>query len=685
MKDDEFYMLYDFWDGCTTTSRVRYGYDTEGRIATLAATNTANRGLQVEYLNESGYNYGYTLTTPNGATLTRTVTRDSYRRSLTLDCTTRFNNVVVASFAYTFDAHSRPIARNNDRFAYNDRDEIIGAIIGTNHIEHAYDTIGNHLFLAYNSATNIYANNALNQTVAQYSIVSHGGTEPRSGEGVQGEELAFTTNKLAWSAQGGLQRDVRFIYAFDAEDQLVSVTSSTLTNGAIRVVNAYDYRHRRISKTVYTMRDDSPPTSPLAPPLPIAHRTWYLQERHDFVYDDWNLIHETVTSVDANSTTNVTEIEYFWGPDLSNTLQGAGGVGGLLAVSQNGQFYFPVYDNLGNVVKYLDENDDIVAEYYYDDLGRIFFATGHMSHFLYFRFSTKYNDMETRTSCFPYRHYAIDLGCWLSRDLGEDIGGVNLYTYCNNCSQLFCDPYGLWVATDESSKMNRRVYVMEGSDTATTLADKVGLDVSEIGKWAKFERGKVADPKTATPYVNGVEKPGCYISVPNIWIAADLMHGGSVIWDQVIRNQGGTIGIFVGTGMFTFGDYKILKPATPRDLLLNVSDNKGDVWGMVVFGHGDRSGRYLAAPLKEDESLYGKIITQDMLIRNVQAGGYKISSVYMMQCYSSANGYDAKWKNAALKYYGYSGMNVLGSDMGAGRWPWNWTWHKNLFRKRKSE
>ena len=85
------------------------------------------------------------------------------------------------------------------------------------------------MFLAYNSATNFYANNSLNQTVVQYSIVSHGGTEPRSGEDAgEDESLLFTTNSLTWSAQGGLQRDGRFIYAFDAEDQLVSVTSAAL-------------------------------------------------------------------------------------------------------------------------------------------------------------------------------------------------------------------------------------------------------------------------------------------------------------------------------------------------------------------------------------------------------------------------------------------------------------------------
>ena len=58
---------YDLTIGATPRSRTRYGYDNEGRIATLAATNAANRGFQVTYLNEAGYNYGYTLTTPNRA------------------------------------------------------------------------------------------------------------------------------------------------------------------------------------------------------------------------------------------------------------------------------------------------------------------------------------------------------------------------------------------------------------------------------------------------------------------------------------------------------------------------------------------------------------------------------------------------------------------------------------------
>ena len=56
--------------------------------------------------------------------------------------------------------------------------------------------------------------------------------------------------ELHHNADGGLSSDGIWSYAYDAEDQLRSVTSRSLTNGAICVRNTYDYRRRRISKTV---------------------------------------------------------------------------------------------------------------------------------------------------------------------------------------------------------------------------------------------------------------------------------------------------------------------------------------------------------------------------------------------------------------------------------------------------
>ena len=55
--------------------------------------------------------------------------------------------------------------------------------------------------------------------------------------------------------------------------------------------------------------------------------------------------------------------------DVSGTLQGAGGVGGLLAVSDSTGSYFPTFDGNGNVGEYLDSTGTSVAHYEYDPFG----------------------------------------------------------------------------------------------------------------------------------------------------------------------------------------------------------------------------------------------------------------------------------------------------------------------------
>ncbi len=222
-----------------------------------------------------------------------------------------------------------------------------------------------------------------------------------------------------------------------AEDQLVSVTSASLTNGAIRVLNTYDYRHRRTSKIVQRLNSTIPP--PPAPPTGMQE--WETIETRTFAYDDWNLIHETIYAIEG-SISNITEIQYLWGLDLSGTIQGAGGVGGLLAVSRNGQLYFPTFDNNGNVTKYIDESGNVAAAYEYDDFGRTISLSGPLSDFFRHRFSTKYYDSETGLYYYGYRFYSPDWRIWLNRDPIEEDGGNNLYVFCRNSPLFFFDDFG---------------------------------------------------------------------------------------------------------------------------------------------------------------------------------------------------------------------------------------------------
>ena len=136
-------------------------------------------------------------------------------------------------------------------------------------------------------------------------------------------------------------------------------------------------------------------------------------------------------------------VHYVWGRDLSGTLDGAGAVGGLLATEVDGTWYFPLYDNNGNVTDYVSETGEVVASYAYDAFGRTITQSGTMADVFPFRFSTKYYDAETGLYYYGYRYYSPELGRWLTRDPIEEDGGDNLYAFCGNYTLLSVDPYGL--------------------------------------------------------------------------------------------------------------------------------------------------------------------------------------------------------------------------------------------------
>ena len=102
-----------------------------------------------------------------------------------------------------------------------------------------------------------------------------------------------------------------------------------------------------------------------------------------------------------------------------------------------GDYYFPGYDNNGNVVGYWDESGSIVAEFAYDAFGNTISSSGTMASVFPHRFSTKYYDAETDLYYYGYRYYSPNIGRWISRDPIGELGGNNQYAFCKNRS-LFC-------------------------------------------------------------------------------------------------------------------------------------------------------------------------------------------------------------------------------------------------------
>ena len=136
--------------------------------------------------------------------------------------------------------------------------------------------------------------------------------------------------------------------------------------------------------------------------------------------------------VRPDSTTD--RIDYVWGKDISGSLDGAAGIGGLLYVKRNGSIYVPFYDAYGNVMGYRDAEGNTVAEYVYDAFGRTVAQNGTMADMFTMRYSTKYYDAEAGLYYYGKRYYSPAWRRWLTRDpIGEE-GGANLYGFCGNCA-----------------------------------------------------------------------------------------------------------------------------------------------------------------------------------------------------------------------------------------------------------
>ncbi|MBN2684666.1 MAG: hypothetical protein JXR40_05260 [Pontiellaceae bacterium] len=232
-------------------------------------------------------------------------------------------------------------------------------------------------------------------------------------------------------------------------------------------------------------------------------------------------------------------------------------------------------------------------------------------------------------------YYNPEQGRWLNRDPIEENGGLNLYGFVENNAINSYDVYGLWEATSESKGQARRVYRKEnGDDTLDSLAQKVGLEISEVEKWAKI----TYDVETGEQTASSLED-ACEISVPNIWISANLLHGarsglrrGTI--DRT-TNLGGTIGRFFETSH----GHKTINADNPNELAQAFFDNVGDIWGFSLYAHGLENGLIATGDRKTP-------INQQSLISMVSLNGYKLSKANLMQCYSGATynrpaGYDA--------------------------------------------
>ena len=312
--------------------------------------------------------------------------------------------------------------------------------------DYDYDLAGNRTELGIGTNDFGYTINDLDQA----TVISSNGTN-----------LAV----LLYDADGNLTNDGSFVYDYDAENRLVMATPLVAVTGSLAVVSQYDYLDRRFLKEVYRWEAAG----------------WQMARRHHFIWDRNLAVYE---KQEDGAGQVIREVNYGWGLDLSETRQGAHGVGGLqvIFVTEAGttRSYSCWYDLNGNLTELVNESGAIAAHYQYNAYGQVIgewadtndsFAVSNA-----FGFSTKYTDKETGLVYFGRRYYSPVLGRWINRDPIEESGGYNLYAYGLNDPVNRFDPNGevawfVWAA---------RVVWSAGRWGLTRLATRKALGV---GVW----------------------------------------------------------------------------------------------------------------------------------------------------------------------------------------------------------
>jgi RHS repeat-associated protein len=286
---------------------------------------------------------------------------------------------------------------------------------------------------------------------------------------------------------GNLTSDGRWTYTWDGENRLVSMEAiaGVPVTAKRRLEFAYDWMGRRIQKKIY---DWNPLTS-----------SYILEAPMSFVYDGWNVMAEYVGS-------DIPTKSFIWGQYVNGSLHGAGGIGELLFIEDSGISYSAGYDGNGNLSSLVKASDgSISASYEYDPFGNTLKSIGEYAADNRFRFSGRYEDLETGLVYYGYRLYNPQTGRWINRDPLEENGGNNLYEFVNNDGVNRTDYLGLIEVGEiadvmhQNSWLNGEVLLRKWMNSPANTNPAAGVpDTTTIrmDSWVlKFQRAKEVHDK----------------------------------------------------------------------------------------------------------------------------------------------------------------------------------------------
>jgi RHS repeat-associated protein len=228
-----------------------------------------------------------------------------------------------------------------------------------------------------------------------------------------------STVSYTYDLNGNLSYDGNRAFDYDDENQLIRVAVTNNWKSEF----TYDGTMRRRIRKEFLWQNGG----------------WALSNEVHYIYDGKLVIQER----DGN---NVPTVSYTRGPDVSRALEGAGGIGGLLARTDHStitpQHAFYHADGNGNVTMLINALQLGMAKYIYDPFGNVLSKAGPLCDANLYRFSSKEYHPASGSVYYLYRFYDPNLQRWANRDPISEIGHRNIRGACVNCYRAFASDAG---------------------------------------------------------------------------------------------------------------------------------------------------------------------------------------------------------------------------------------------------
>jgi RHS repeat-associated protein len=421
---------------------VSYAHGSNGRISSV--TNDTAPPLASYAYDAAGLPIG--ITHENG--LFTSWTRDSAGRTTSV-ATATAGNAVRSSVSHTYDGASRRRSATYEdalgqAYGYDAAGQVTAAKVGIVNPAIANPGVSPTHAYAYDKAGNRNSSLAFGQSTT-YASSSVNAYTSISGGGFQAPSPTYDPNgnTLTLPRPDGSSQAL----TWDAFDRLRSAS-----NTQSQISKVYD----PLGRLVWIRSIQSGQTA--------KDEIWS--------WTGWTLLTREV----RQGSTTLDTFRYIWGPDLSTTLEGAGGVGGLLAIehapgnSTTWDIRYVHYDANGNVIALTDSSGSTSARYRYSPFGELIASedldnSGWNDRNIH-RFSTKPEVTGTGLLYYGYRYYDPKTGKWPSRDPIEEEGGVNLYGFVGN------DGVNRW---DYLGQYGPMVIPIAGGAILLTAADILGI------------------------------------------------------------------------------------------------------------------------------------------------------------------------------------------------------------------